>query len=337
MNLPDDPISNPSMGSTLDEVLAARYSRRQVLSGGLVAAGAVLLGGGASPRTARAADDLVGFRGIPVSKADTVVVPPGYSAQVVYAWGDPVGDGPEFKPDASNTYADQERQAGMHHDGIHYFPLPLGSDSSTRGLLVLNHEYTDDGLLHPGGMEPWTPEKVAKSQAAHGVSVVEVALTGDRWLVDRRSALARRITARTPIGVSGPAAGHALLRTAFDPDGRTVLGTINNCAMGATPWGTYLTCEENFNNYFANASGDVPGIADPAARKAIMAAQKRYGIGDRALTGGTSTMSASTPPEIRMRPTGSAGSSRSIRSIPRAHPSSTPRSAASSTRGPSSR
>ena len=71
------------------------------------------------------------------------------------------------------------------------------------------------------------------------------------------------------------------MRTSFDPDGRTVLGTINNCAMGATPWGTYLTCEENFNNYFVNAAGDAPGIADPAERKAAMAVQKRYGISDK--------------------------------------------------------
>jgi secreted PhoX family phosphatase len=210
-----------------------------------------------------------------------VVVPPGYVAEVLYAWGDPIGDGPAFKPDASNTITDQERQAGMHHDGIHYFPVPLGSTSSSRGLLALNHEYTDDGLLHPGGMEPRTPDKVAKSQAAHGVSIIEIAWTDDRWQVDRSSTLGRRITARTPMRVSGPAAGHPLLRTAFDPDGRTVLGTINNCAMGATPWGTYLTCEENFNNYFVNATGDVGGVPDPRARKTIMAAQKRYGINDK--------------------------------------------------------
>ena len=281
MSHADDAISNPSTGPSLDDVLLARYSRRQVLAGGLVAAGAALLGRAAPLRVAEGADDLIGFRGVPVSKADTVIVPGGYSAEVLYAWGDPVGNGPEFKSDASNTYADQERQAGMHHDGIHYFPLPLGSTSSTRGLLVMNHEYTDDGLLHPGGMDPWTPEKVAKSQAAHGVSVVEVTLVGDHWQVDRSSALGRRITARTPMKVSGPAAGSALMRTGFDPDGRTVLGTINNCAMGATPWGTYLTCEENFNNYFVNAAGDAPGIADPVERKAAMAAQKRYGIADK--------------------------------------------------------
>ena len=110
-----------------------------------------------------------------MSTADAVVVPPGYSADVLYAWGDPIGDGPAFRLDATNSIADQERQAGMHHDAIHYFSLPLGSDSSTRGLLAMNHEYTDDGLLHVGGMDPWTAEKVAKSQAAHGASVIEVA------------------------------------------------------------------------------------------------------------------------------------------------------------------
>ena len=128
MSQPNDTLSNPTSNPSLDDVLAIRYSRRQVLTGGLVAAGSALLGGGVRPRTARAASDLIGFRGIPVSRADTVVVPPGYLAEVVYAWGDPIGDGPEFKPDASNTIADQEQQAGMHHDGMHFFPLPLGSD-----------------------------------------------------------------------------------------------------------------------------------------------------------------------------------------------------------------
>src|SRR5262245_59410910 len=278
MSSSDATHSNPSTSPALEEILAIRYSRRQVLTGGLVAAGAALLGAGAGPRVARAAGVILGFRSVPVSKADTVIVPPGYSAEVVYAWGDRIGDGPDFRPDASNSIADQERQAGMHHDGLHFFPLPMGSTSSTRGLLVVNHEYTDDGLLHPGGMEPWTAEKVAKSQAAHGVSVVEIVREGGRWRVDRSSTLARRVTARTPLRVDGPAAGHPLLRTGFDPDGRTVLGTINNCAMGATPWGTYLTCEENFSNYFANVASDVPGIADPAERQRVLAAQKRYGI-----------------------------------------------------------
>jgi secreted PhoX family phosphatase len=115
-------------------------------------------------------------------------------------------------------------------------------------------------------MSPWTAEKVSKSQAAHGVSVVEVALVNERWIVVRPSRYARRVTARTPIGFDGPAAGHPRLRTAHDPAGQTALGTINNCAHGVTPWGTYLTCEENFNGYFVNESDTVP------------LAQRRYGI-----------------------------------------------------------
>jgi uncharacterized protein len=274
---PENVGVNPSSNPTFRAVLEASLSRRDVLRGGLGAAALAVLGVPAQPRAAAAASAPFAFKGVPASTADTVTVPEGYTADVLYAWGDPISEGPPFRPDAGNSAAEQEQQAGMHHDGLHYFPFPQGSDSSTRGLLAVNHEYTDDGLLHPGGMEPWTAEKVAKSQAAHGVAIVEVTLRGDRWTVVRPSSLARRITARTPIGFSGPAAGHALLKTAADPDGRTALGTINNCAHGATPWGTYLTCEENFNAYFVNTSEDVTG-ASPEDKARILRAQKRYGI-----------------------------------------------------------
>jgi secreted PhoX family phosphatase len=137
---------------------------------------------------------------------------------------------------------------GMHHDGIHYYPL----DGSRRGLLVMNHEYTDDGLLHPEGMANWTADKVRKAQAAHGVSVIEVAVdAAGAWQMVRPSPHARRYTANTPFALQGPAAGHGLMRTAADPDGRRVLGTFSNCAAGKTPWGTYLSGEENFVDYFA--------------------------------------------------------------------------------------
>jgi secreted PhoX family phosphatase len=215
----------------------------------------------------------IGFKAIPVSSADTVTVPEGYAATVLYRWGDPVGHAagsPAFKSDASNTADEQALQAGMHHDGIHYFPLPYGSESSAHGLLVMNHEYTDEGLLHPGGFADWSAEKVRKSQHAHGLSVIEVRLAGGRWDVVRPSKHARRITARTPMRISGPAAGAAALRTAADPAGTEVIGTINNCAHGCTPWGTYLACEENFNTYFAN-SGSMP------------ANHRRYGITPKGL------------------------------------------------------
>lgn len=129
----------------------------------------------------------------------------------------------------------------------------------------MNHEYTDDGLLHGDGFNNWSAEKVLKAQNAVGASVIEVEQRDGQWSVVRPSRYARRITARTPMRLSGPAAGAAALKTAADPAGTEALGTINNCANGYTPWGTYLTCEENWNNYFVNA-GSVP------------AEQRRYGI-----------------------------------------------------------
>lgn len=211
----------------------------------------------------------LGFASIPVSDDDAVHVAPGYRASVLYRWGDETGIAgappAPFKADASNSAAEQALQAGMHHDGMHFFPLPKGSSASDHGLLVINHEYTDDGLLHPDGMKNWSAEKVAKSQHAHGLSVIEVRREDGNWAVVRPSRYARRITARTPVGVSGPAAGDAQLRTQADPSGREVLGTLNNCAMGWTPWGTYLACEENFHEYFHHSG--TPSRAE-----------KRYGI-----------------------------------------------------------
>lgn len=277
----DTTVANTSSNPSMAQILQARLSRRHVLQGGLIAAGMVLcqrpLGPGRRP-AAEAAEPLCGFKGVPVSTADTIGVPPGYRADVLYAWGDPISSGPAFKADASNTTAEQEQQAGMHHDALHFFPLPQGSQTSTHGLLVVNHEYTDDGLLHVGGMTPWSADKVAKSQAAHGVSTIEVALRDGRWTVMRPSAYARRITARTPIRVSGPAAGPALLKTAADPTGTLVLGTVNNCAHGVTPWGTYLTCEENFHGYFVNPQTDIVGLADGPEKLRLLDTQKRYGI-----------------------------------------------------------
>jgi len=145
----------------------------------------------------------------------------------------------------------------MHHDGMHFFALAGGPKGSRRGLLVLNHEYTDERYLHTGTatMPPlasWTLEMVRKSQ--NGVSVVEVARDDGVWHVVR-SRRNRRITATTSMSVSGPGAGHRLLRTAADPRGATPLGTFNNCAHGYTPWDTYLTCEENFHGYFRLVAG----------------------------------------------------------------------------------
>jgi hypothetical protein len=252
--------SNRSGNPSIHEV--SDPARRVWLQGGLGALAASvfapwLAGCAAAGRGA----PLLGFQGIPTSTQDTMVVPEGYEAVAFAAWGEPVGvpgQMPPFRWDMGNTAADQAVQMGMHHDGLHYYPIDA---SSTRGLLVMNHEYTDDGLLHADGMKTWSAEKVRKAQAAHGVSVIEVELKGGRWQIVRPSRYARRLTAYSPFAVGGPAAGHALMQTAADPAGRTVLGTLNNCASGMTPWGTYLSGEENFAFYF---DGPDPADADQA-------------------------------------------------------------------------
>ena len=243
--------SNRSSNLNIHEV--SDPSRRLFVKGGVAAAASGLFAGLTGCATASGplanAPKGIGFKSISISTADSIVVPEGYLAQIIAPWGNPVGlsgEMPKFKPDGTNTATEQEAQMGMHHDGIHYFAI----NGSNSGLLVMNHEYTDDGLLHADGMKTWNAEKVRKAQAAHGVAVIEVELKDNQWQVVQPSPWARRITARTPMTVAGPAAGHAMMKTAADTSGRTVLGTFNNCGSGITPWGTYLTCEENFINYF---------------------------------------------------------------------------------------
>lgn len=259
-----EPPANPSDTPSLRELAELALTRRRFLQAGVAGAFAALPG-------ARlfAGAPALGFQSVPPSAADAVTVAPGYRAQVLYRWGDAVGaaaGAPTFRPDAGNSAAEQALQAGMNHDAIEYFPLPRDSRASARGLLAMNHEYADDGLLHPDGMKTWSAEKVRKSQAAHGVSVIEVERAGADWRVVRPSQYARRITAYTPMRIAGPVAGTDLVRTSADPAGTTVLGTFNNCAGGRTPWGTYLTCEENFHSYFG---GKPP----------VTAAMQRYGLG----------------------------------------------------------
>jgi hypothetical protein len=282
----DDPISNDSGNETFQQVVEARLSRRAFLGGSAAVTAAASLGGvgallqAVPARAHGGGKPLLGFEGIATSVEDKVIVPKGYTAKVLVAWGDPVSDGPEFRSDAGNSAAEQAEQWGMHNDGVVYFPI----HGSRRGLLVQNNEYTDDGLLFPDGVANWNQEKTNKSIAAHGVSVIEVKRSWHddddddhpghhrrgrwhrrpgkgEWEVVRPSKYARRITGHTRINIGGPAAGHPLLRTSYDASGRWVYGTLNNCAMGFTPWGTYLACEENFNGYFRTAPAPAPAPA----------------------------------------------------------------------------
>lgn len=249
--------------------MALGPGRRDVLKLGVGSTGVFLLGRSLSAQAAQDEATLPGFESVPPSLRDVVVVPAGYEHSVLYRWGDPVGiagNVPAFMPDASNSAAEQAVQAGMHHDGMHFFPL--GTDGR-RALLVLNHEYTDEHLLHPDGPKPLTLEKVRKSQHAMGVSVIEIERAAVGWKQVLPSTFARRIHGNTPMRISGPAAGSASLRTTADPEGRNVLGTFANCAMGVTPWGTYLSCEENFYGYFG---------ADKETAWTPDAASQRYGV-----------------------------------------------------------
>ena len=239
---------NPSANPDFAEIL----SRRSFLKAGVGAAALAALPACSAPGTS----PQISFTPIAPSSEDLLRVPPEYDAKILYRWGDPVGAAagvPEFRRDGSNSAADQALQAGMHHDGMHYFPLA----GSTHGLLAMNHEYMDEGLLFPDGMKTWSADKVAKAQNAVGISVIEVILKKNQWEVVRPSRSARRITASTPCRIAGPAAGHALMRTAANPDGRMVLGTYAGCAHGWTPWGSYLTCEENWHVYFSNSGGAI--------------------------------------------------------------------------------
>lgn len=249
-------------------VIERALSRRALLQGAAALAASAAVGsplGLATP--ARAGAARFAFAAVAANSEDTVTVPAGYSWQVVMSWGDPLwSDAAPFDPATRGTAASQARAFGDNTDGMHLFALPDG-----RNVLAVNNEYVNIGTIHGDRVtrKPETADDVAKSKAAHGVTICEIAERDGKWQPVADSPFNRRITADTPIDLSGPAAGHDLLKTAADPSGRRALGTWNNCANGVTPWGTYLSCEENFDNYFS--------ASDPAF--AIPAELQRYGIG----------------------------------------------------------
>lgn len=265
-----DEDSNTSGNPHFSEVF---QSRRNLLKGGVGMAVAVGLFGKAGfaeamlPEWAQGnpaapTGPLLGFNAIPVSRADAITVPAGYRADVILPWGQPIlGSYPGYAGDGSNTAAEQAQQIGQNHDGMHYFPMSRGQAGSAHGVLVFNQEYIDANTLHPngattvGGVRP--SEEVAKEINAHGISVVEIRKQNGSWQVVP-GRYNRRITGATPMEIGGPVRGHALVRTAYSPNGTRTRGTLNNCANGHTPWGTYLTCEENWANYFVNRDAVPP-------------------------------------------------------------------------------
>lgn len=261
----DDRVDNPNPETPIGAVIAARLSRRGFLAG----ASASTVVAVALPEASRAAQP---FAEVPHGVDGTVHVAAGYHSSVIAAWGDPVdGDGMEL---SAPTGAAQLTAFGYNNDFLAFMPLPRGSATSDRGLLCVNHEYTNAELMFPGmtrktRLNQVDDQQIAVEMAAHGHSVLEIKKTGGDWTVVPRSPYNRRITAsETRMRISGPTAGHKRLKTSRDPTGTAVIGTLNNCAGGTTPWGTVLVAEENFNFYFGGELADHPEKA----------AFKRYGI-----------------------------------------------------------
>ena len=265
---------NPYFG----DVLGAAFSRRGLLRAGTVitAAGLASTALGAAPVAATSARTRavpghtpgLGFKPVPPNTLDQVTIPPGFVQDVVIRWGDPLFEGaPKF--DLHNqTPSAQKQQFGYNNDFLGLMPLERG-----KKLMVINHEYTSDSIMFPDyDEENPTEQQVKTSWAAHGLSVVavkEVSGSGNLKPIVGHP-LNRRFHTRTEFELTGPVRGSKYVRTKEDPDGTTVLATLNNCAGGLTQWGTWLTGEENYNQYFANAES----VTDPveAARLA------RYGI-----------------------------------------------------------
>jgi secreted PhoX family phosphatase len=275
----DDISSNPSGNTVFAEVLAERLSRRGFIGAVAGAAAATMATSPLALSQAWANTTTLSFTEIAHGVDEKFHVAQGYDAQVLIRWGDKVAtDAPAFDP-MKQTPAAQARQFGYNADFIGYFPLPLGTRSSDSGLLVVNHEYTIPYLMFAGMsektyLEQETPTHVDIELAAHGASVVEVRRQNGRWSVVDGSKYARRVTAMTEMRLSGPAAGHARLKTKADASGTRVFGMLNNCAGGKTPWGTVLTAEENFNGYF---SGDPAKTPEAANYKRLgFSAKSRY-------------------------------------------------------------
>lgn len=268
----DDVSSNDSGNTPFAEIAAQRLSRRGMLAG---MAGVAVLGLMSSPGVSRRAlaagsGSSLTFREIPQVYDQTHHVAPGYTADVLLRWGDAVEAGaPPFDP-MNHTAAAQAKQFGYNCDYVGFLPLPAGSTNGDRGLLCVNHEYTNRHLMFPGvgRTQELSKPQTEIEMAAHGHSVVEIVRQDGTWSVAQNSTYNRRIHVGTPMRISGPAAGHKRLQTNADSTGIAAIGTLNNCAGGQTPWGTVLIAEENFHGYF----GGDPAKTNEARN------YKRYGL-----------------------------------------------------------
>ena len=296
---PSDVTSNDGGNSALQEIIEQRKLTRRdflITSAGTTATVTALsvlsnvaigeiLNGTKAPQSMNSlgAIDFTPISANTVPMTDGVTVPTGYSARVLVSWGDSLTHESHWDTVSAIDESTQSHCYGAHTDGMHYFPFP-GPFGNKRGLLVTNSEYCDPPLVNnivPAANYATTTitlDMVRAQQAAHGVNIVTIDKKNQQWRVNRHSRLNRRITGNTLCKISGPAAGHKLMKTAADPRGTQVLGTLNNCAHGYTPWGTYLTCEENWNGYFSNETDDVAGESNPDRKLETIQNQLRYGV-----------------------------------------------------------
>ncbi|MDH4986442.1 PhoX family phosphatase [Aminobacter anthyllidis] len=269
----DGPGHNPTDNRTMGDIIARRFSRRGFLQGSLAVSAiaatvspiAILL---ADDARAASASAFV-FDEIEAGIDDKHHVASGYDADVLLRWGDPIfADAPEFDP-LNQSAESQAKQFGYNNDYVGYIAL---EGSSEHGLLVVNHEYTNEHLMFPGivkivegkiDVAPADQKRVDIEMAAHGGSIVEIRKDAGKWQVVRDGKLNRRITSTTEMQLTGPAAGNDRLKTNADATGTKVFGTLNNCAGGVTPWGTYIMAEENFHGYFGGElAADHPEAAN---------------------------------------------------------------------------
>ncbi len=272
----DNLVSNPTKSESLKSVHERRLSRRGFVKTSLAVGigGATLQLSGCGDNDAEQTSQLESawrennpynsnydFKEVVHGADKTHHVAPDHDADILIRWGDPLfRDSPKFDP-LNQTAAAQLKQFGYNNDYIGYLSLEPKRGQDARALLCVNHEYPIPGLMFPNfpsdGFETITEEQVKVTQAAVGNSIFEIVKVDGEWSVNTDSKYNRRISALdTEIEISGPAAGHYRLKTSGDKRGNLAIGTLNNCAGGMTPWGTYLTCEENFNVHFAGQLQD---------------------------------------------------------------------------------
>ncbi|MFM8547981.1 MAG: PhoX family protein [Betaproteobacteria bacterium] len=267
-----DPNPSIEFDTILQRAMAAP-SRRQVLKGGLGLSALSFLGlaGCGSAEVTRGSGTplaaALNFSATPLNQSfDGVSVSNGYKVELLFKLGDPINRAtPVYLNNGTETSTSFDFRAGDHHDGMYFFGMNSNGKwdktVSDRGLLCINHEAITPLFLHANGPSPsdasgrpsgnrTVADEVQKEFRLHGVSVVEVVKSNGSFQINLDSAFNRRITTLTDMEISGPLRGHELLKTKYSPTGVKTRGTVNNCASGYTPWGTYLTCEENWNGYF---------------------------------------------------------------------------------------